>query len=127
LSPHHHRSILEKAYFEYEETGYGDQPAISYELLKSGCVQWLDLRFNFTWTMQKALYYPFLLQPAKPNTLYRVRRKMASMMPASLGNRLARYCATTAYINSFFLHFAGGASEITLVDLEATSWKDLLS
>lgn len=126
LSPHHHREVLEKVYFEYEETGYGEMPALSYELLKSGYVQWLDMRFNLTWTMQKALYYPFLLEPAKPNILYRVRRKLGLMMPGLLENRVGRLCATTAYINSFFLHFAGAASEMALVDLESTSWKDLL-
>lgn len=128
LSPHHHREVLEKAYFEYEETGHGgEMPALSYEIIKGDYVQWIDLRFNMTWTMQKALYYPFLLQTAQPNIQYRVRRKLQSIMPGLFENNLARLCATTAYINSFFLHFAGAASEMRLVDLEATSWRDLQS
>jgi hypothetical protein len=66
LSPSHHRSILEKVYHECEETGFGEMPWLSYELLKADCVQWLAPHFSNVGSVHKALYYAFLLH--KPHT-----------------------------------------------------------
>jgi hypothetical protein len=128
LSPSHHRPILEKVYNEREETGFGEMPWLSYEFLKADCVQWIDPRFSTVWNVHKALYYPFLLE--KPTTkasfLNRVKGKLLSQgMPGRLIDKRASECATTALINTFFLHFAGTAGEMRLVDLDATSWRDL--
>lgn len=128
LSPAHHRSILEKVYHECEETGFGEMPWLSYELLKADRVQWIDPRFSTVWNVHKALYYPFLLQ--KPQTsaslLNRAKSKLlAKGVAPRLVDRRASECATTALINTFFLHFAGGAREMRLVDLASTSWRDL--
>jgi hypothetical protein len=128
LSPSHHRSILEKVYHECEETGFGEMPWLSYELLKADCVQWLDPRFSNVGSVYKALYYPFLLHKphTKPSFFNRVKGKLFSKgMPGRLVYRRASECATTAPINTFFLHFAGTAGEVRLVDLESTSWRDL--
>lgn len=130
LSPSHHRSILEKAYHEYEETGFGEMPGLSYELLKADRVQWIDPRFSTVWNVHKALYYPFLLSKpkTKANLLDRVKGKLLSKgVPPRWVDRRASECATTALINTFFLHFAGTAGEMRLVDLESTSWRDLRS
>ncbi|MGB3509985.1 MAG: hypothetical protein WBA93_12230 [Microcoleaceae cyanobacterium] len=59
LSPKYHRHILEEIYYQYEDRGYGEMAPVSYELLKSELVQWIDYRYNLTWMIQKALYYPF--------------------------------------------------------------------
>ncbi|WP_293125597.1 hypothetical protein [Microcoleus sp. bin38.metabat.b11b12b14.051] len=128
LSPSHHRSILEKVYHECEETGFGEMPWLSYELLKADRVQWIDPRFSTVWNVHKALYYPFLLP--KPQTesslLARAKSKLlAKGVPPRLVDKRASECATTALMNTFFLHFAGTAGEMRLVDLESTSWRDL--
>ncbi|MBE9094079.1 hypothetical protein [Tychonema sp. LEGE 07203] len=128
LSPSHHRSILEKVYYEREEAGFGEMPWLSYELLKADRVQWLDPRFSTVWNVYKALYYPFLLQKSQTSAslLSRAKSKLlANGVPPRLVDRRASECATTALINTFFLHFAGGAGEMRLVDLTSTSWRDL--
>ena len=130
LSPSHHRSILEKVYRECEETGFGEMPWLSYELLKADRVQWIDPRFSTVWSVHKALYYPFLLPKPKTKASLFDRAKgklLAKGVPPRLVDRRASECATTALINTFFLHFAGTAGEMRLVDLESTSWRDLRS
>ena len=127
LSPSHHRSILEKVYHEWEEKGFGEMPWLSYELLKADCVQWLDRRFSNVGSVYKALYYPFLRHKphTKPSYFNRVKGKLLSKgMPGRLVERRASECATTGPINTFFLHLAGTAGEMRLVDLESTSWRD---
>jgi hypothetical protein len=127
LSPSHHRSILEKVYHECEEKGLGEMPWLSYELLKADCVQWLAPRFSTVGSVHKALYYPFLLHKrhTKPSYFNRVKGKLLSKgMPGRLVDRRASECARRALINTFFLHFAGTAGEMRLVDLESTSWRD---
>ena len=127
LSPSHHRSILEKVYHECEEKGLGEMPWLSYELLKADCVQRLDPRFSTVGRVHKALYYPFLLHKphTKPSYFNRVKGKLLSKgTPGRLVDRRASKCATTAPINTFFLHLAGTAVEMRLLDLESTSWRD---
>jgi hypothetical protein len=130
LSPSHHRSILEKVYYECEDAGWGlaEMHWLSYELLKADCVQWIDPRFSTIWNVHKALYYPFLMHKPhpKPSLFNRVKGKLLSKgIPGRLVDRRASDCATTALMNTFFLHFAGTAREMRLVDLECTSWRDL--
>jgi len=128
LSPSHHREILEKVYYECEETGFGEMPWVSYELLKANCVQWIDDRFSTVWNVHKSLYYPFLLPKPQANLASRLKSKLISKgMPVKLIDKCASECATAALMNSYFLHFAGTAGEMRWVDLEATSWRDLRS
>jgi len=124
LSPSHHRSILEKVYHECEEARFGEMPWLSYELLKADSVQWLAPRFSTVGSVHKALYYPLLLHKphTKPSFFNRVKGKhLSNEMPGRLLGRRANESATTAPINTFFLHFAGTAGEMRLVDLESTS------
>ena len=124
LSPSHQRSILEKVYHECEEKGFGEMPWLSYELLKADCVQWLDPRFSTVGSVHKALYYPFLRHNphTKPSFFNPVKGKLLSKgLPGRLVDRWANESATRAPINTFFLHFAGTAGEMRLVDLESTS------
>ncbi|MCL1466806.1 tetratricopeptide repeat protein [Argonema galeatum] len=128
LSPHYHREILEKAYFGYEEKGgsewHYEMRPLSYELLKADCVHWIDHRFNLCFYPYVILYYPFLLDdlPADYSLLADPK------IPIDLGwlsiHIQKKICATTAFINSFFLHFAGCARKMELVELSATSWRD---
>ncbi|MEJ7700940.1 MAG: hypothetical protein WKF71_15025 [Pyrinomonadaceae bacterium] len=79
LSPSHHRYLLEKVYFDYEETGKGnfEMRPLSYELLKADSVHWLNHRFNLVWLVYKVLYYPFLLgaPPRNSGLLAKINRR----------------------------------------------------
>lgn len=72
------------------------------------------------------MYYPFLLEP--PALDYRAnsitKGKLLSALATASRYRYAKLCATTAFINSFFLHFAGCGGDIELVDQDVTSWRD---
>ncbi len=81
-----HRHILEKVYFEYEEKNEGnnyEMRPLSYEILKSNCVYWIDHRFNLIWLVYKILYYPFLLDKTQPENrmLTKIRQKLFIMTP----------------------------------------------
>ncbi len=139
LSPAHHTRTLEDIYFGYEETDKGNYEtrALSYELLKAGLVQWIDHRFNLVWLAYKSLYYPFLLsggqspsaraRSASHGLAARFRRKFYPGAEGPPQERFERLCATTAFLDGFFLHFAGAVSEMSLVDVDASSWRDLLA
>lgn len=64
LSPEHHRELLERVY-AYDDPGprlnYEMRP-LSYELIRSGKVHWLDTRFNLLWGLYKAHRFPELLR-----------------------------------------------------------------
>lgn len=141
LAPSHHRQLLEKIYYEYEDKGsphwHYEMRPLSYELLKADCVHWLDFRFNQIWTLYELLYYPFLLQTqvraqqAEPqHRIARFGRKVANVV-ARRSKQYVRYsvlqraCATTAFFNGYFLHFASSRQEMELVDLNAGSWQEL--
>lgn len=98
LSPQHHRQLLEDVYAAYEDKGpawnYEMRP-LSYELLKAGCVHWLDRRFNYLWGIYKALYFPFL-----------------SNNPT---HALAEQCVNEGFAEVYCLHFAGSVDEMALV------------
>lgn len=128
LSPHYHREILEKTYFGYEEKGssewHYEMRPLSYELLKADCVYWIDRRYNLCFYPYAMLHYPFLWDDIPPDYSLLAQPKI----PIDLGllsiHIQKKICATTAFINSFFLHFASCAEEMELVDLSATSWRD---
>jgi hypothetical protein len=129
LSPRHHRPLLEGVYFEYEEKGGGEwnyeMRPLSYELLKADLVHWIDPRFNWPWIILKALHYPFLLRrPRRDGLLERLRRRLA--VPGDTArSHDARRCATAAFLNGFFLHFAGSRQDIGFADSTATGWREL--
>jgi hypothetical protein len=133
LSPKHHREILEHVYYSYEERGgpewnYEMRP-LSYELLKAGAVHWVDGRFNRVWFADKVLHYPFLFRPQQHSSRLpdRLRRRLMRLLGLRPGCDCARLCATSAFMNSFFLHFAGCAGEMELVDPAVASYQDMLS
>jgi hypothetical protein len=127
FSPHHHRHILEKVYFDYEEKRDGkwnyEMRPLSWELLKADAVHWIDYRFNAIWTDFKFLNYPFLIDNSP--TKSRIVRKLNSMLGVfSISKKLAKNCATVTFVNNFFLHFAGCSADMKLVNLKATLWRD---
>ncbi len=127
--------LVMKVYYEYEETGKGnfEMRPLSYELLSAGVMHWLDHRYNLIWLAYKALHYPFLLGGASRNDR-RPERKLLSFLQRDASAQLKKsplklgeVCATTAFLNSFFLHFAGADTDMPLVDRAAASWRDLES
>jgi hypothetical protein len=128
LSPNHHRQILEKAYFDYEEKGdaswnYEMRP-LSWEVLNADSIHWIDHRFNLIWLDYVCLNYPFLLEKSS-NKVTRKLRRVMSKLPLLPHSKLRKICASTAYLNSFFLHFAGSAYDMSLVNTSLASWYDL--
>jgi hypothetical protein len=129
LSPEYHREILEKAYYEYEEKGnavwnYEMRP-LSWEILEANSIYWIDHRFNLIWLDYVCLHYPFLLEKSS-SKLARKIRKIASQHFKFLPYfQMKRLCANTAYVNSYFLHFAGSASDMPLVNPSIASWQNL--
>jgi hypothetical protein len=128
FSPHHHREILEKIYYIYDDKGgpewnYEMRP-LSWELLKADCVHWIDHRFNLIWFDYLCLHYPFLLNKSNFEIVRKVQRKLTKTFP-EIRSKQARVCANTAYINSYFLHFAGCATDMALVDTKIRYWQDL--
>jgi hypothetical protein len=67
---------------------------LSQELLEAGCVSWLDHRFNYPWTVYRALHFPFLLNsPDHPR---------------------AAEAITSALHDVYFLHCTGSPDEMSL-------------
>lgn len=116
MSPAHHRGLLEKAYYNDEERK-DDMRYISHELLKADCVHWIDGRFDPVWLILKALHYPFLLEkPAQTNKIY--EKLKWKLLGSENMNReqLLKICLNTAFLNNYFMHFAGCVDEMSLVE-----------
>jgi hypothetical protein len=120
FSPTAHRALFEKTYYEYEERGGREwnfeMRPLSYELLKADLVHWIDHRFNAVWKNIKCLHYPFLTFRHKSSFVVRMQKKLSRTLGFHYRKRLARHCATAAFQNNYFLHFAGAFHEIELVD-----------
>jgi hypothetical protein len=129
LSPKYHRGILEKTYYEYEEKGdavwnYEMRP-LSWEILAANSIHWIDHRFNLIWLDYVCLHYPFLLKNSSNKIVRKLRRMGFHHFNFLPSMQLSQLCANTAYLNSYFLHFAGSASDMPLVNPDITSWYNL--
>jgi len=131
LSPARHRGFLERVYHSYEDRGkaawnYEMRP-LSYELLKKGAVHWIDHRFNLRWYGCKINHYPFLLAGEgggrSGGILGRFRRAVSPS--GAYGRAKLRECVNAALLNSYFLHFAGCAADMSVFKPPASSWRDL--
>jgi hypothetical protein len=132
LSPRHHRTILEKVYYSYEEKGgrewHMEMRPLSYELITGGMAHWMDSRFNWNWPFQEIMYYPFLLEPGKSDGFFaRLKRKTKAFRWSPL-HKLHSYCLNAAFQFSFFLHFGGpNVKEMDLIDQTLATWLDVLA
>jgi hypothetical protein len=130
LSPRHHRPVLKRTYFEYEEKGgrewQMEMRPLSYELLKADCVQWIDPRFNVMWPAVLFLHYPFLIKPGMNHSyVARLKRKLGAILNLPSLTTTKEACLTATYLNSFFVHFGGlGTGEMELVNQRVNSWRD---
>lgn len=128
LSPRYHRPILEHTYYNYEDTpsGHFEMESLSYEIVKSNCVHWLDYRFNRLWIECALRDYPFLLsRQTAENRVIRTCKRLTRVTFQSSLRRITTSCLTTAFINNYFLHFAGTAHYMPLVNTNISSWNEL--
>jgi len=126
LSPQHHRELLLKAYYEYEDKGapfwHYEMRPLSYELLKANAVHWIDGRFNQLWVFYKVLHFPFLVNDVVDWRLTtRIKRRLARSLGV-FSHDTGVTCATIAFLNSYFLHFGASMAEMELVDTTTLSW-----
>lgn len=114
LTPTKHQALLEDVYNRYEDKGgaewnYEMRP-LSFELLRNNVVRWLDPKFNMPWPFIRQFWYPFLEPPTRRGNWIAERLKSAARA------KMLSDCATIAFLNSYFLHFAGTADEMSAVD-----------
>ncbi|MCD8487438.1 MAG: hypothetical protein LRZ84_12070 [Desertifilum sp.] len=130
FSPRYHRDLLENYYHQYEaDVGvHVELESLSYEILKADCIHWIDYRFNRLWIECMLRDYPFLLPPAgvEPRLVRAWKRltRGSALMPPQ---KITEACLNTAFINNYFLHFAGTAGYMSWVDTQISSWKQLRS
>lgn len=106
ISPHHHTDFMRHVYENYEEKPHltHESRPLSYEVVKSGLVHWLDCRFNYVLSDQLFYSYEFLLDgelfsELKPN--------YGESVCNYIRYRLFERFVKQMYDNSYFLHFAG--------------------
>jgi hypothetical protein len=109
LSPEYHSEILQKVYDSYEDRGtsvwnYEMRP-LSYELQLNCKIKWLDSRFNMIWPDYKNMFYQFLNHPTTLERIY-------SYLTINRASRRQQECATAAFSNNYFLHFASTPNEM---------------
>ena len=117
ISPRFHRDLLEHVYRHYEDKGAPEwnfeMRPLSYEILTNRLEHWISPKFNMPWASLRALYYPFV---DRLSLIDKGLRKSGLRH----GSRLSRKCATTAFLNNYFLHFSGGeVRDMGLVDLKS--------
>ena len=130
LSPAHHRNVLEHVYHTYEEKPgrewHMEMRPLSYELVKTGKVKWLDPRFNLMWSPQQFLYYPFLLQPrVRRDPVSLAKRKISKLVGLGPLQTLRKASVRAAFEQSFFFHLGGfGTNDMAMVSDHAENWWD---
>ena len=96
LSPKHHREVMEHIYFGYEDANLNyEMRALSYEILARGLQHWIDPRFN-------ALLWWMYLQQSMRGSRMQTESELGDFVRDS-------------YRRSYFLHFAGCAHLMPLV------------
>lgn len=127
LSPQYHRQILERTYYGYEDKGGGawnyEMRPLSWEIMQADCVHWLDYRFNLIWADYLCLHYPFLFGNSHSWYLQKIQKLITKFGRSIYLDRRRQLCANTAFVNSFFLHFAGTGDDMFLVNTQNASWR----
>ncbi|MDJ1175404.1 hypothetical protein [Roseofilum capinflatum] len=128
LSPQHHQSILEEAYYHHEDSVEhgGEMQHLSYEIVKNNCVHWLDYRFNRLWSECLLKDYPFLLPAEAPdNKVIRAWKRFTRGTSILPPKKMAIVCLASAFINNYFLHFAGTSEYMPWLNTKILSWSQL--
>ncbi len=123
LSPQYHSGLLEHVYNNYEDKGearwnYEMRP-LSYEILTNELAYWLNPKFNMPWPYIKQFLYPFL--NSSDSYIHKAMNKVMRKSGLAPKFSLAAKCVTTAFLNNYFLHFSGKASEMMYVNQKITS------
>jgi hypothetical protein len=130
LSPRHHRSLLEKVYYEYEgrpgAEWHHEMRPFSYEALKANAIHWIDQRFNWLWIDSMFMHYPFLLTSARRRSLLaHVLQKLSRKLRALNRDDLHNACLQATFLSNYFLHFGGGViADLARLDTNHASWLD---
>ncbi|OLN26092.1 hypothetical protein DVDV_2890 [Desulfovibrio sp. DV] len=110
LTPEAHGPAMAAAYAEDGRPDSRDMlfemRPLSYHLLRSGPVRWLDPRFNALWATALCNHYPFLMDPAFL-TACRERPDILARLKAA--------CIKTVHDDAYFLHFAGSSQDMRYV------------
>lgn len=119
FSPKHHKELLEKVYYNYEDKGanywHYEMRPLSYEILKSGNLKWLDERFNRIWEIDKELNCPALFEIYKKNTLlFKITRRLDFEIGTSFNKDFSE-TMHKYFKQSYFFHFAGAFSDMLLL------------
>lgn len=126
LEPKLHRKLFWDVYYNYEKKIgnskelVDEMRALSHILFKEKKypIFWLDYKFNYLTESFKTLYYPFLY----PKTfLGRIKRLIRFQFGKNTVNEKA---INAAYLQSYFLHFAGNGKEIKLVKTRISNHSD---
>ena len=111
----HHRKIFEHIYYNYEdinktaEWNY-EMPAMSYELIKAGLVQWIPVEYNYNVYDIISSYYSFIFFKKDfsiSKFLYHLNNKLGFKSNKPYLNSLQIKCLNQIYNNGYFVHFAG--------------------
>jgi len=129
LQPSRHRSILEHTYYTYQQVdqGHYEMESLSYELVKTDCVYWLDYRFNRLWIECVLRDYPFLLP--KPKLENKIVRGWKHMLRGDFRlppKKITTACLNSAFLNSYFLHFAGQTQYMVWLNTNVSHWSQLI-
>jgi len=107
LSPRLHAPILRRAYDNYEDRGgllNHEARPLSFEMVKSGRMHWLDYRFNFVFSDQMFMNYRFLTDN---DFLGDLKNALGENVHTHVRYHLLKRCIGEMLENAFFLHFAG--------------------
>lgn len=112
LTPALHNDILTSVYYNYEDKGSGvwhyEMRPLSYEIVKNNYHFFIDDRFNYLFAYFKLAFYPQLLNIE--TTFY---QKIMSKFGMKYSSKELRTAISAAYLNSYFLHFAGCSHEMS--------------
>jgi hypothetical protein len=129
LSPAHHRDLLKRNYYDYEDRGMrwnDEMRPFAYELMNAGCAHWLDARFDLNWWEWRIMHYPFLANPRHPRPLgQRVRRKLARALGTDSLLEARRACVNATFCQVFSMHFPSNSKDdMLLVDFTVKAPRD---
>jgi len=119
LSPAHHRELLKRNYYDYEDRGIrwnDEMRPFAYEVMNAGCAHWLDPRFDLNWWEWRIMNYPFLVNPPYPRRFdQRVRRKLARWLGSDSYTDMRRACVNATFCQCFSLHFTSNTKDDMLI------------
>ncbi len=114
FSPAHHRNLMEHIYHAYEDKGQSfwhyEMRPLSYEIQSNKLEHWISPKFNMIWNIVKHFQYPFLEEP------YNTTEKLLYKLRVDPRAKLFSKCISAAFMNNYFLHFAGNSRDMQYFD-----------